>query len=151
MTTDPGKTRLIIAILTEAGILTQLARAWIEHAGPDGLTYAQFSVLMHLTRLQTRQTPLQLARAHQLPKTTMTHIVATLEKKGFVSMEPNPDDGRSKLVALTAAGEAAAQRTLDVVAPLAGQIGEGFDMEDLEATRARIAELRVEMDARRPE
>ena len=46
-----------------------------------------------------------LASAFQVPKTSMTHSLASLEKRGLVEMRPNLEDGRSKQVWLTAAGK----------------------------------------------
>ena len=148
---DPASPRLTMAILIEAGILAQFSRAWIEHASPDRLTYAQLSVLLHLNRLQVQQTPLQLAHAMQQPKTTMTHVVATLEKKGFVTLEPNPDDGRSKLVTLTKAGGQAVQDTMQAVMPVVDEVAAEYDPEDLQTILAGLSDLRAKLDLKRPD
>jgi DNA-binding MarR family transcriptional regulator len=61
-------------------------------------------VLNHLVRLGDGRTPLAIARAFQVPKTTMTHTLAGLEAAGLVRVAPNPRDGRSKCILLTEAG-----------------------------------------------
>lgn len=140
-----------MGILVEAGILAQFSRAWVEHASPDRLTYAQLSVLLHLNRLQVQQTPLQLARAMQQPKTTMTHVVATLEKQGFVTLVPNPDDGRSKLVALTPEGGRAVGETMQTMMPVVAEVAADFDPEDLQKILIGLSELRAKLDQKRPD
>ncbi|MGH1423839.1 MAG: MarR family winged helix-turn-helix transcriptional regulator [Pseudooceanicola sp.] len=151
MTDDTTNTRLTMAILTEAGILAQLSRAWIEAASPDGLSMPQFTVLLHLSRMGVKQTPLQLAHAFQLPKTTVTHTVATLEKKGFITLEPNPEDGRSKLVVLTTSGANAMQGTMETVGGVvAGLVGD-LNSDDLGQTLDQISQLRERFDRNRPD
>ena len=88
----------------EIGILHQLSRAVFESRLSDGMTVAHFSVLNHLIRVRDGQTPLAMAKAFQIPKTSMTHTLTGLEARGFVSIRPNPEDGRSKRVWLTEEG-----------------------------------------------
>jgi DNA-binding MarR family transcriptional regulator len=95
---------LVFALLNEAGIISQLSRALMETSNPDGLSMPQFTVLNHLVRLGGTPSPLKRAQAFQLPKTTMTHTLATLEKRDLIKMQRNAEDGRSKLVHLTPAG-----------------------------------------------
>ena len=47
-----------------------------------------------------------LAAANGCTRPTMTGIVDTLEKNGFVTRQPNPDDRRSLLVTLSEKGKA---------------------------------------------
>lgn len=101
---DEELTPLYFQFFTEISILNQLSRAGLESYLPKGITLAHFSVLNHLVRLGDKQMPLQIANAFQLPCTTMTHTLASLEKRGLIVMSPNPKDGRSKLVMLTEAG-----------------------------------------------
>ncbi|SPH24110.1 hypothetical protein DEA8626_03159 [Defluviimonas aquaemixtae] len=122
---DPG--HAAFTLLIEAGIIAQLTRALLEAKNPDGLSLPQFGVLSHLVRLGGAWSPLRLARAFQQPKTTMTHTIATLEKRGLIAMAPNPEDGRSKLVTLTEAGRAAHGRAVtsltDDMIRLSGDVG----------------------------
>jgi DNA-binding MarR family transcriptional regulator len=64
-----------------------------------------FTVLNHLMRVEDGRTPLELARAFQVPKTTLPLAGGAGEAR-WVEMKPNPDDGRSKRVWLTDAGRA---------------------------------------------
>jgi DNA-binding MarR family transcriptional regulator len=46
----------------------------------------------------------RLAEAEQVRSPTMSRIVTSLERAGFVTREPHPDDARSILIAATPAG-----------------------------------------------
>jgi DNA-binding MarR family transcriptional regulator len=48
----------------------------------------------------------ELAVAARVPKSTMTGIVARMERRGLVRTAPNPRDGRSIMVGLTPRGRA---------------------------------------------
>src|SRR5512134_3328730 len=51
-------------------------------------------------------TPGELARRLGMAPTTVSSWLARLERDGVVGRSPNPDDGRSQLVELTARGRA---------------------------------------------
>ena len=91
-------------LFNEIGILAQLSRAVFEARLPGGMLVSHFAVLNHLIRVEDGRTPRELARAFQVPKTTMTHTLAGLESAGYVRMKPNAEDGRSKRVWITPAG-----------------------------------------------
>ncbi|EKP28359.1 putative MarR family regulatory protein [Klebsiella michiganensis] len=48
--------------------------------------------------------PTQLFSTLMITSGTMTHRLKALEKRGLISRQPNPEDARSMLVALTPAG-----------------------------------------------
>ncbi len=76
-----------------------------------GLTPAQYFILSLLWK-KDRIPFKDLAAASLTSRPTITGIVDTLEKKGLVTREPNPDDRRSLLVSLTEKGKALRQATL---------------------------------------
>ncbi|KAJ55988.1 MarR family transcriptional regulator [Actibacterium mucosum KCTC 23349] len=142
-----------VALFFEAGIINQIGTTFLEKRLSDGLLASHFGVVNHLMRVRDGATPLELARAFQVPKTTMTHTLAGLEKHGFVQMRPNPDDKRSKQVWLTDAGRAFRDETLAAVGPIFAEIARRFDRKDAEdilptltAFRQMIDQLRDEMD-----
>ncbi|MFT5708983.1 MAG: DNA-binding MarR family transcriptional regulator [Oceanospirillaceae bacterium] len=92
-------------LFNEIGIIQQLSRSILEAQLPHGFLQSHFSVLNHLTRVGDGRTPLEIAKAFQLPKTTMTHTLHGLEKHGLIQMLSNPKDGRSKCVWLTDEGK----------------------------------------------
>jgi DNA-binding MarR family transcriptional regulator len=80
--------------------LKQIQRETIKAAN---LTPPQYFVLTLLWEKDDRRFK-ELAAAANCTPATMTGIVDTLERKGLVTREPNPDDRRSLLVRLTGEG-----------------------------------------------
>ncbi len=107
----------LFQVLNEIAIVSQLSTAVFEARLPEGVLVSHFSVLNHLTRVGDGATPLALARAFQVPKTTMTHTLSGLVARNWVDMRPNPDDGRSKRVWLTPEGRAFRNEAIDRLAP----------------------------------
>jgi DNA-binding MarR family transcriptional regulator len=145
----PETTGLFFSLFNEMGIIEQLARALLEARLPDGLITPHFTVLNHLVRVQDGRTPLDLARAFQVPKTTMTHTLAGLEGLGLVEMRPNPDDKRSKQVWLTEAGRRLREGTIAALIPEFADLAREFPAERVAAVLPALIELRQIMDARR--
>lgn len=71
----------------------------------SGLNGTEYHVLMHLSEAPTRQLRMSdLAERTALSAGRMTHVVDDLIKRGLVTKQPCPDDGRSMLAALTEPG-----------------------------------------------
>lgn len=104
-------------IFNEIGIIEQLSRTLFEARLPSGFVLAQFSVLNHLVRVKDGQTPIALARAFQVPKTSMTHSLAVLERAGLIEFRANPQDRRSKRVHITDEGRAFREAAIAGLAP----------------------------------
>lgn len=107
----------LFRVFNEIGIVNQLATAILQSKLPKDVLPAHFTVLNHLVRVQDGATPLALASAFQVPKTTMTHTLSGLEKHGWIAMRRNPDDARSKQVWLTPAGRAFRDGTIAALGP----------------------------------
>ena len=137
------------AFFLEVGILAQLSRALFEARLPPGFALPQFTVLNHLVRVQDGRTPLELARAFQVPKTSMTHSLAVLERHGLVEMRPNARDGRSKCVFITDAGRAFRGTALRAIAPDMATLAARFPAARLAEVVPVLTELRQIMDASR--
>lgn len=58
------------------------------------------------------RTPGELADLERVAAPSMTRTVTCLAERGLVTLTGNPNDGRSKLVALTDAGRAALEATV---------------------------------------
>ncbi len=147
---DPdSKTTLYFSLLNEIGIIAQLSGNLFERRLPDGFLVSHFAVLNHLVRLGDGKTPLALARAFQVPKTTMTHTLAGLQKAGFVEFAPNPEDGRSKCVMLTDAGRRFRDEAIAGLEPDIGKLAEAIPRDKVAAMLPLLAELRAYLDAER--
>jgi len=136
-------------LFTEIGIIEQLARNILEARLQPGFVLAQFSVLNHLARVGDGCTPMILAKAFQVPKTSMTHSLAVLEREGLIEIRKNPKDGRSKLVYLTDAGRRFQQATIDSLAPDVRRIAATFPPDQVARLLPDLEALRNFLDADR--
>ena len=121
--------KLVFQVFNEVGIIHQLSAALLNNRLPDGLHVSHFSVLNHCARLGDGQTPLALAKAFQISKGTMTHTLRELSRRGFVTLAPNPEDGRSKLVLLTPEGRVFRKRAVESLFPIMDRLGDKIDIE----------------------
>ncbi len=78
-----------------------------------GLTARMHCVLVHA--LEEERTQAQLAELGDMDKTTMVVTVDALEKAGYAERRPATTDRRARIIAVTPAGEAVAQRSQAVV------------------------------------
>jgi DNA-binding MarR family transcriptional regulator len=139
------------ALLFEAAIINQIGTAFLEARLPNDLLVSHFGVINHLIRVENGATPLELARAFQVPKATLTYTLAGLEKQGFVEMRPNPSDKRSKQVWLTPAGKQFRDDALSDLAPLFAMLEEKFSCARVAAMLPGLIEFRSQLDQLRNE
>ncbi|WP_422023248.1 MarR family winged helix-turn-helix transcriptional regulator [Roseibium sp.] len=148
---DNASRHTLFSFFNEIGIIAQLSRAAMEARLPKGLTLPHFSVINHLIRVKDGQTPLALAKAFQVPKTTMTHTLSGLLDHGLVDMRPNPKDGRSKTVWLTEAGRQFRETAIRSIDPDMSAIKSAIPEEKIAEILPILAEIRNFMDAYRDE
>jgi DNA-binding MarR family transcriptional regulator len=147
---DPlSDTRLLFELFNEIGIIEQLSRTVFESVMTDGMTVPQFSVLNHLVRVGDGRTPLALARAFQVPKTSMSHTLAKLDEAAFIEMQPNPDDGRGKLVFITDKGRTARESAIAALGPEIARILPVFSAQEASNLLPGLRKLRAFMDKAR--
>jgi DNA-binding MarR family transcriptional regulator len=140
------KHAVLFELFNEIGIIEQLSRASLEARLPKGLIAPHFTVLNHLSRLGDGRAPIDMARAFQVPKTSLTHTLKGLEGQGLIEMRANPEDGRSKLVYLTDAGRALREQTIAALAPDFDRIATALDVSDLSDILPVLRALRVFLD-----
>ncbi|WP_299732778.1 MarR family transcriptional regulator [uncultured Tateyamaria sp.] len=145
---DPSPA-VFFEVFNEIGIIEQLSRAILEARLPDGLIAPHFTVLNHLCRVSDGQTPMHMARAFQVPKTSMTHTLKVLEERGLVALRPNPEDGRSKCVWLTDEGRDLRDGTIAALGPDLAQLAQGFDLDRLVDIKPVLTDLRIFLDRAR--
>lgn len=87
-------------------IVADMEKRLTAHFAAHDLTPPQFYVLKTLTERGGRCPIGEIARDHHLTNATMTGLVSRLETLGLVSRERSPQDRRSVVVVLTAAGGA---------------------------------------------
>lgn len=141
---------MYFSLFNEIGIIGQLSRSLFEARLPDGLLTVHFSIINHLVRLGDGKTPLELSRAFQVPKTSMTHSLSILEKHGFVEILPNPRDGRSKHVLLTQAGRVFRDDAIRALGPDIERMAKEISETEVAAVLPELEKLRKYLDANRP-
>ncbi len=76
-----------------------------------GLPLTWYDVLLELNTAPGRRLTMgQLGSVAAVSRTRVSRVVDELVRAGLVAREPNPDDGRSALAALTPAGRAALRK-----------------------------------------
>ncbi len=148
-TTPTSDTALLFQFFNEVGIINQLATAMFEARLPPGFLVSQFAVLNHLIRVGDGRTPLDLARAFQVPKTTMTHTLAMLERHELVRIAPNPQDGRSKCIWITDSGRAFRTGAIAALGPEMAQLATTFPVDRIAAILPTLSALRGVLDTLR--
>jgi DNA-binding MarR family transcriptional regulator len=145
----PAQPRPDVELFTEIGIIEQLSRTRIERALPPGLSSAQFGVLNHFARRGGPQGPAELAAAFQVTKGAMTNILKKLEQQRLVDIADDPEDGRRKIVTLTAAGSEAHRRALTALRPQLDALRGAFEADEFEAALPFLRALRTWLDEHR--
>lgn len=146
MTTVP----LTFEFFNEIGIIDQLASAMFVTVLPKGMTKAQFTVLNHFVRLNiAEKSPADLANAFQVRRPTMTSTLARMEQAGLIHIRDDPQDGRAKLVAITAAGREMRERCIVALADLTPMMASIISDDNIAALLPRLRNLRAALDAAR--
>ena len=150
MSEDNGRQgELMFGFFNEIGIIAQLSGNAFEKVMTGGMTLSQFSVLNHLARLGGDRTPLQIARAMQVTKGTMTNTLGHLERAGHISVRPDERDGRSKRIDITSSGLAARNTAIAALMPELGWLAERISPEDMAAAMPLLEQVRKILDERR--
>lgn len=145
------KIALFFSFFNEIGIIAQLSGRMLETGLPNGFLVSHFAVLNHLVKRGDGTTPLALARAFQVPKTTMTHTLSGLEEAKLIRFAPHPDDGRSKCVMLTDKGRRFRDRAMETLQPEIELMSERFSPKDITAAVNLLAKMREYLDRKRDE
>ena len=142
-------TSKLFRFFNEIGIIAQLSQNLFESVMPEGLTLSQFSVLNHFVRLERTESPARLAKAFQVTKGAMTNTLARLEKQSFVIVEPDPKDGRAKLVDITPKGIAVHWKCVNALAPLLAKIGTDMSLDGFARALPQLEKVRQYLDEAR--
>ncbi len=101
----------------------------------ESLSPTEMSVLGTLARCGSA-TPGELARREHVQPPSMTRIVALLEAKGLVRLEPHPDDRRQKVVSQTEQAEAMLEESRSKRNAWLTELADGLDEDEWEKLRA---------------
>ena len=115
MSEEKGSVDEVFGFFTEIGIINQLSAAMFAKSLPDGVHPSHFAILNHLARMGDGKTPMRIASAMQVTKNTMTHSLKVLQDRGYIDVQPNPEDGRGKRIYLTEIGRAFREEAIALV------------------------------------
>ena len=107
---------------------------------PAGLRTTQFSLLSTLDR-HGRRNLAALAEALLMDRTTMSRAVRPLERDGLVAVEPDPEDGRGRILAITQAGRAKLEEARPLWAQVEARQREAYGEERSRQLHALLADL----------
>jgi DNA-binding MarR family transcriptional regulator len=136
-------------VFNEMNIIAQLSANEMARVLPHGLNVSQFSVLNWFVRVDDQATPGRLAEAFQITKGAMTNTLGRLEEKGFVSVSPDPQSGRRKLVRMTEAGRRARAEAIAATQPLLQGFLAHFGIARTEALLPHLERIRRYLDEHR--
>ena len=139
----------VFAFFNEIGIIAQLSSNQMERAMPHGLTMAQFGVLNWFSRVDDEATPGRLAAAFQVSKGAMTNTLGKLQEKGFVTVSPDPQSGRRKIVRRTSAGQRAREAALASTMPVLETFADALGHDRLRRHRPFLSKVRAYLDSAR--
>jgi DNA-binding MarR family transcriptional regulator len=128
-------------------LLHQVARdlgtALDRRLAPFGVTAQQAALLLHVSRGQA--SPSQLITALGTDTAGMTKLADRLEAKHLVERRDNPEDRRSVLIALTAAGEELVPQLRPVFGRVTRQLFNDFSAEQIEILTTMLERMRINL------
>jgi DNA-binding MarR family transcriptional regulator len=142
----PPKERPDVQIFTEIAAISQLVSNRLERVLPAGLSHAQFVVLRRFAHQGGISTPAELARTFQVTKGAMTNTLQRLEAQNYVTVVPDPGDGRRKLVTITPAGAAAHDVAIKAMRPMMDSLRSAFTDAEFVDALPFLAALRIWLD-----
>jgi DNA-binding MarR family transcriptional regulator len=87
----------------------QITRLYDSHLAPSGLSITQFLMLASLKETGGA-TVNGLAERLDIERTATGKMAGYLERDGFLTMRPSPDDGRARIIEISDAGRALHKR-----------------------------------------
>jgi DNA-binding MarR family transcriptional regulator len=128
----PPNRRLSLALLLIAAHqrMTQLAERELSADGVNPNGYAVLSLIGARSGMRLTE----LAEELGMPLTTASDVVRRLESRRVVRRRPNPEDARSSLFELTAAGDREWRRGWHALARIDEALAKTIDREEIRQT-----------------
>jgi len=117
-----------------------LARRFDEAMKPVGITSGQFSLLISLNRPEPPSIG-SVANLLAMDRTTLTANLKPLQRRGLVTVEPDPKDRRSRRLALTEAGHAVLAAAVPIWTAVHAEVEGALAGADPEGLRADLRAL----------
>ncbi|MBC3409855.1 MarR family transcriptional regulator [Pseudomonas sp. SWRI51] len=137
-TPENFQTCAIGMLLGRAALLKDRILDW--HLEADGVTAAQFKVLIIITQFQV-DTPAELCRYLGLDSGSMTRMLDRLAQKGLLERTRCPEDRRQVRLALSADGQRLADRLPEVGAAAMNELVGVLQPEELKTLESLLAKV----------
>lgn len=129
-----------MSLLFDLWLTSRLSASFLDDAMADSelspLEYAVYSLI----GVHGPTTPRQLERWTGMPATTVSAMLTRMDDRGHLQRRANPDDGRSTLLALGAAGQRATARAREHFRPALEEITSRLG-EQVPAVRTALRRL----------
>ncbi|UEP32536.1 MULTISPECIES: MarR family winged helix-turn-helix transcriptional regulator [unclassified Burkholderia] len=124
----------------------QISRLYDAHLQPSGLRITQFLILATLNERENASVN-ALAERLDIERTAMGKMVGVLERDGFVTMRPSPEDGRIRIVELTPEGTKLFERATPLWREAQHQFSALNGAQNVEVLRRSLTQMQVGTDS----
>jgi len=125
-------------------------RALNDELAPHGITYPQWQVLAWLA-FEGNLTQAQLAQRMRIEAPTLVGILDRMERHGWISRQPSPDDRRKKLICPRPKVRPVWERILAACHRVRARALEGIAAEELQQVRNVLERIQQNLGAECPE
>lgn len=134
---DDEATRSWLSVVRAYHLCSELMTQRLD---PLGVRTAEHEILVNLRR-EPGLNQQELAARCFTAKSHISHLIGSMEARGWVKRESDPGDGRVKRLMLAPAGARLAARTAAVQAEVVALMTDGLAREDLVQVRSAMAEV----------
>ncbi len=120
----------------------QITRLYDSHLAPSGLSITQFSMLATLEEAGGA-TVNGLAERLDIERTATGKMAGYLERDGYLTVRPSPDDGRVRIIEITDAGRALHKRAEPMWEAAQAEFARLNGVGNVAALRAGLREMAV--------
>src|ERR1044072_4173909 len=138
-TTSPGPPLIGALLRMPWEVVQRRMLAALHERGFDDLDAAHLNVFQYPGPEGAR--PSELATRLRISKQALTYLLGELERLGYLERRPDPDDLRSKRVALTARGSSAVGVIREAVGELEAEWAQQLGESRFEGLRTLLQEL----------
>lgn len=124
----------------------RISRLYDAYLQPTGLRATQFMLLATLNERGSAGVN-AIAERLDIERTAMGKMVGSLERDGFVRIQPSPTDGRSRIVELTPEGRDLYERAAPLWRAAQRQFSQLNGTEKVGALRRSLSEMKVDDEA----
>lgn len=110
-----------------------------------GFAMSQLPVLVTLKQRKSLAQA-ELARIAQVEQSSMAQLLNRMERDGLIRRDPDPDDGRSRLVSLTETASRRMHKARAIMDATSEKALVGFDDHDLEQLRSLLSRINTNLD-----